>query len=369
VAIKNIIVVNATSLEYGGALTILNQFIGNIVEDNYSYVIFVCAKYKSKHTKRNIQFVQVNAKSSIKRIMWDAFGLKKWLWRNQFNPIASISLQNTNFRCGKSIPNFIYYHQPIPLYNRTWSFLNPVERRFWFYKHIYPYFIKLFINNTTEIFVQIRYIKDSFSKHFNFAKRKIHIIRPMLEVSDITSSGTPKFDNKKMNLIYPATSLIYKNHTTIIKAISLLDQDLQKKLMLHLTCRKQDLDYILINTKIYFSINFMGNVSYNDIIAMYKEADALLFPSYIETFGLPLLEAAFFGTPIITADLPYSHDVLQRYTGARYVLYNNAKIWSEEIKKLFSRKGERFQPIRIEQSNSWEKLFFIIKDRIGNHVE
>jgi len=38
-----------------------------------------------------------------------------------------------------------------------------------------------------------------------------------------------------------------------------------------------------------------------------------LFPSYIETFGLPLIEAAAFGLPIGVANEAYAHEVLKGY--------------------------------------------------------
>lgn len=41
----------------------------------------------------------------------------------------------------------------------------------------------------------------------------------------------------------------------------------------------------------------------------YRLAGALLMPSLAETVGLPLLEAAAAGTPVVAADRPYAHDV------------------------------------------------------------
>jgi glycosyltransferase involved in cell wall biosynthesis len=41
----------------------------------------------------------------------------------------------------------------------------------------------------------------------------------------------------------------------------------------------------------------------------YELATALVMPSLVETVGLPMLEAAAAGTPVVAADRPYAHDV------------------------------------------------------------
>ncbi len=46
---------------------------------------------------------------------------------------------------------------------------------------------------------------------------------------------------------------------------------------------------------------FLPYVSGEELLALYQDAQALLFPSFAEGFGIPLLEAMATGTPVITA--------------------------------------------------------------------
>ena len=48
-------------------------------------------------------------------------------------------------------------------------------------------------------------------------------------------------------------------------------------------------------------IRFVGMMSREDLFAQYARS-VLVFPSYIETIGLPLLEARSVGAPILAAD-------------------------------------------------------------------
>lgn len=56
-------------------------------------------------------------------------------------------------------------------------------------------------------------------------------------------------------------------------------------------------------------VHFTGYISDNELAGYYKNAIALIFPSIYEGFGLPLLEAAAFNTPIIASDISVFHEV------------------------------------------------------------
>lgn len=50
------------------------------------------------------------------------------------------------------------------------------------------------------------------------------------------------------------------------------------------------------------SIEYTGYVSDAELIQLYREATALVYPSIEEGFGLPLVEAFYLGCPVITSD-------------------------------------------------------------------
>ena len=50
-------------------------------------------------------------------------------------------------------------------------------------------------------------------------------------------------------------------------------------------------------------VKFLGPVPYAELLAYYRGATAFVFPSHIETFGHPLLEAMLAGTPVVASDI------------------------------------------------------------------
>ena len=90
--------------------------------------------------------------------------------------------------------------------------------------------------------------------------------------------------------------------------------------------------------------------------------DALLFPSYIETFGLPLLEAAGAGIAIVSSDLPYAHDVIGEYEGVTYLDYQDAEAWALVIENLCAQERKRYPSFLYpSDKGNWSDFFALIE--------
>jgi glycosyltransferase involved in cell wall biosynthesis len=56
-------------------------------------------------------------------------------------------------------------------------------------------------------------------------------------------------------------------------------------------------------------IHILGEVPYADVAAWYAGAELFVFPSYLETFGHPLLEAMASDVPVVAADIPVFREI------------------------------------------------------------
>lgn len=66
--------------------------------------------------------------------------------------------------------------------------------------------------------------------------------------------------------------------------------------------RTESIRQALENSPVNHRIQHLDYVDRNQLVGLYRGAEAFLFPSWLEGFGLPLLEAMACGTPVITSD-------------------------------------------------------------------
>ena len=89
----------------------------------------------------------------------------------------------------------------------------------------------------------------------------------------------------------------------------------------------------------------------------------LLFPSYIETFGLPLAEAAQSGNPILAADTPFAHEILAEYGNAYFFQPSDCGRLAELMQDVLDgRIVKRAPAVKKETSNSYREIINIITD-------
>ena len=104
-------------------------------------------------------------------------------------------------------------------------------------------------------------------------------------------------------LFYPAQPWLHKNHAGLIEAIQLASQSLPENYKLVLTGQPFPPDHpaakLLLDPQIRQRVIHLGYRSALEVAALYRTAEALIFPSLFEGFGMPLIEAMQQGCPIV----------------------------------------------------------------------
>ena len=208
------------------------------------------------------------------------------------------------------IRQIVYFHNALFICEKKFSLFESFN--LWFYQNIIGKIIKNNIRFADEIIVQAEWIKRVLIKKWAIDANKIRIEKPQIE------SLKTSLEYKPVAFFYPANGLNYKNHITLLKALIPI-WEINDGPELRLTVNENDLTNeckaLLKQGK--FPISFLGRLTREEMINEYKSS-ILVFPSYIETIGLPLIEAKDLGCLIIASDCEYAHDALGEYTKVKY---------------------------------------------------
>jgi len=355
----------------GGALTILRQFLNGIQkysQKDFVYYVFCSLPELKKFENENIKIINVKAKKWLDRIKWDFWGLKKRSKKNNIKPSLIISFQNTGIKCFNNVFQIIYFHQSLSVYSEPrWNIFNKEERIYWFYQNIYPLFIKISLPKKFLIVIQTQEMKRKVKKKFNLNDDRTTVIPPSFENIDIKLIKSINFNDNKFHIFYPASTALYKNHEIIIKALKYIkdkEPNIFIDLKIHFTFkndnnRNKQLINLMKSLGVEEVVSLEGKLNYEKVLQFYKSVDLVVFPSYIETFGLPLIEVAEFGLPLLVSDLDFSREIISEYKGAQFLDYKDEKIWAENIVECYRQKPH-FKPLRPYLRSSWQTFFELI---------
>lgn len=294
----------------GGALTILNKYYDEAIRDKENEWIFVVSTPELKDTD-NVKILNYPwiKKSWFHRLYFDNLVSNKIVEKYKVDEI--LSLQNVVVPKVK-VKQTLYLHQPLPFVEKRYGLTE--NFKFWLYQNVISKMIFKSIEKADKVIVQTKWIRDAAMKKVNVKKEKFILKQPELNV---TVKKLYASDENSENLFfYPASGLIYKNHEVIINACKLLKDKGISNYKVILTIKGDENKHIRKLKEIVIdedlSIEFIGSIDIEAVYEYYSKS-ILIFPSYIETFGLPMLEAKMHESPILASDCAFSHEILDDY--------------------------------------------------------
>ncbi|MBI3576598.1 glycosyltransferase family 4 protein [Candidatus Gottesmanbacteria bacterium] len=187
--------------------------------------------------------------------------------------------------------------------------------------------------------------KQEIIDHFGINEKKIVITHEGID----TLATSDKRQAISQYFLYVGNAYPHKNLETLLKAIA----KLKSKLVL---VGKDDYFYQRLPRQ--DNVTFFGEANDGQLRSLYKNAIALVFPSLMEGFGLPGLEAMAVGTPVVCSDIPVFREVY-----GEAALYFDALDINDLVKKLSEittndslRKNLVGKGLVKVKSYSWTKL-------------
>lgn len=165
------------------------------------------------------------------------------------------------------------------------------------------------VNSSLKIITVSDFSRSEIAKEFNYPLDKIYIIH-----NAVNEKFKPNTDVKcKKNYLLAVSSVNYhKNYDRMIQAYT----NLYKK-------NKHNIELVIIGGQnqcfakqtydiTNMPISFAGRVSDKELIQLYQNATAFIFPSLYEGFGIPPLEAQACGCPVLSSNTSAMPEVLEK---------------------------------------------------------
>ncbi len=298
------LIIHAVNVHQGGGKTLLKALLEDIPSELDTVVLLDSRLSLTKNIPENISIHRVQP-TILKRVL-----AEWWLFRN--------SLSSDKIFCFGNLP---------PLFNLSGNTTVFIQNR---------YLVENITLAGTPIKVRLRIILerfwlfwrsrivDEFVVQTPTMKRALrastHVAIHVLPFYGITEDEYEAVNRNKhqkgpnqYDFVYVASGESHKNHRRLIDAWCLLaDEGIFPALCLTIDSDSfpQLHDYISEQKQRYaLKINNLGNVSHSRVLQLYSDTGALIYPSLMESYGLPLLEATQAGLPVVAAELDYVWDV------------------------------------------------------------
>lgn len=178
----------------------------------------------------------------------------------------------------------------------------------------YRFVMKNTVSRAKKIITPSNFVKNNLTNRFKIPEKKVAV----------TYEGSPsffdisiyrkekileKYNIKKPYLLYVGSLYPHKNVESVVLALKLV---------------KKDVNLVIVSSRNVFAerfigfvkkegaeelVKFLGYVPDEELAVLYKNAEAFIYPTLSEGFGLPGLEAMVAGTPVLASDIPVLKEV------------------------------------------------------------
>jgi glycosyltransferase involved in cell wall biosynthesis len=253
---------------------------------------------------------------------------------------------------------------PIAYKNNVYTLHDVAVKKFprsfsFAFRTLYNFLIPLCLRQSKVIITVSEFSKREIIDNYNIVPDKIHVIYNAVS-SRLKAINSEKIKDKPYLLAVSSLNP-QKNFGRLIEAYQRLENP---KFNLHIVggWNKSFANHIFKDRSKSIGIIFLGRLSDVELVQQYKNAEAFLFPSIYEGFGIPPIEAQSFGCPVIASDIEPLREVLRNsalffdpYNIEEMIKQINALMENPNLKNRLTKLGME-NASRFSWNSSAEKL-------------
>lgn len=319
---RNHLVVSAVNLIEGGTLTVLRECLRAARQDlPDSWKITALVHRADLVNVQGIEYIEFPEikKRWISRVKFEYFECRNL--SRALKPDFWLSLHDMSPRVG-AVRQAVYCHNAMCFYRMSFreSLLDP---KLVLFSLFYGFLYGINIKSNNAVIVQQDWMRKEFERRYGISNAVV--AHPLLEESIPVAAS--KWRGHRF--FYPSFPRIFKNFEVLLSAWALLCADPTWLGELTVTFDGSENAYAqgLVRKFGHLrNVEFTGRLSYSQVQDEYRRSDCLVFPSRLETWGMPISEAKQHGLTLLVSDLPYAHEAVGGYDGVAYFSPNNPQI-------------------------------------------
>lgn len=309
------IVISAVNLVEAGTLAILRDCLRYLSElaENRAYRVVAIVYKRELADFPNIEYVETQwpKKRWVNRLSFEYVSMKRI--SKEIGPVYLwFSLHDTS-------PNVIaerhavYCHNPFSFYQwkfRDFFFTPKIALFALFTKYIY----RINIGKNNYLVVQQDWFRQAMVEMFPVRKERVIVAPP--PSSKALAQINPReagADFNQYSFVFAASPNSHKNFECLCRAVEELEMNFKlTNFKVYITLLGTENNYarwLYRNWGRHLScLVFSGFLAKAVLLDYYEKCNCLVFPSKVETWGLPISEFAVYNKPMLLADLPYAHE-------------------------------------------------------------
>lgn len=324
-------VINAVSAKMGGSVVYLRSLLRCLPppESGYEFDVFLPPETAEKQggLGRNVRLIvtSVGHEAWGKRFWWEQVTLRRFLRRERVDVLFSTA-NFAMFRCPIKqillVRNAVYFSD---LYQEMIVPRQSLKRRTAF--KLGRWMIGFSVRNADLVMTPTQAMLDELREYVEVPPHKAMVNAYGAEVHNGVGGNAPGRSGHEdtsgpspVRLLYVSLYAEHKNLDTLLRAMPLLNRDGGRGFVLKTTAnphwdvaryavrRREDIA-LAQAPEIAPYVQLVGPLGKREVECLYLGSDLFVFPSLMESFGFPMVEAMAYGLPIVAADTPVNREI------------------------------------------------------------
>lgn len=355
------IVLSAVNFFQAGPLSVYHDALGDLSHNfatRYDIVALVHRKglFSPIQGVQFIEYPEIRS-SWLKRIKFEYYDLYKI--SRELDAYLWLSLHDMTPRVHAKI-KAVYCHNPAPFSRLKLSdFVH--DWRYSAFVLFYRYLYRINIHRNHFVIVQQAWMRDRFRKMYGV--KNVVVAHPKVEAPGKAFDRSPSTDGK-FCFFYPAYPRVFKNVEVLLEAAKLLESE---AIEIWLTFSGDEGRYaknLAKRSRHLENVKFLGRLTREQVFDRYEKTDCLVFPSRLETWGLPISEFKRTGKPMLLANLPYAHETVGMYSAASFFSPDDPNALAALMQKVsqgqLHPEGSVAADIAAPFAAGWRELFDLL---------